>query len=307
MRIFTKQPVSKLGRNRQSVAPKVSSRTNSYYSSRTQEDTNTGRRQEKNRPKPSAGILDNVIPRAGVVLLLIAIISSVIYGLTLTTNPRVIELKVANSKLLQEQSSYQLAASKLFSDSIWNRNKLTINTSSIASQLMKQFPELSAVNITLPFISHRPLVYLTPAQPALILVNPTGSYVLDASGRALVSLSSPDELLKYNIPQVNDNSGFKLLTGQQVISSKDVSFIKSIVAQLAAKQLVVSILTLPPATREVDANIVSKPYIVRFNLQNGDPKKQAGVFLAVNARLTSQGIVPAKYIDVRVPGRAYYQ
>ena len=91
------------------------------------------------------------------------------------------------------------------------------------------------------------------------------------------------------------------------MSSTDISFIKTVIAQLAAKQVIVSGLTLPVASREIDANIAGVGYIVKFNLQDGKALQQAGTFLATKGRLDSQSITPSQYIDVRVPGRAYYK
>ena len=78
-------------------------------------------------------------------------------------------------------------------------------------------------------------------------------------------------------------------------------------AQLTAKQYTISALTLPAGTSELDASLSGLPYIVKFNLQATNARQQVGTFLATAGRLSSQHITPAKYVDVRVDGRAYYQ
>jgi hypothetical protein len=64
---------------------------------------------------------------------------------------------------------------------------------------------------------------------------------------------------------------------------------------------------LPAGTSELDVHLAGQPYFVKFNLNNNDPRQQAGTFLAAIANLQKNHITPAQYIDVRVDGRAYYQ
>jgi hypothetical protein len=66
-------------------------------------------------------------------------------------------------------------------------------------------------------------------------------------------------------------------------------------------------MTLPPATSELDVRVAGQPYFIKFNLQSGDARQQAGTFLATQSHLQSQNIVPSTYIDVRVDGRSYYK
>jgi hypothetical protein len=65
-------------------------------------------------------------------------------------------------------------------------------------------------------------------------------------------------------------------------------------------------MVLPVQTNELDVNLAGQSYFVKFDLQENDPRQQAGTFLATIASLKSQNITPTKYVDVRVDGRAYY-
>jgi hypothetical protein len=91
------------------------------------------------------------------------------------------------------------------------------------------------------------------------------------------------------------------------LPAASVGFIQTVIAQLAAKQFVVSGMTLPAAASELDAQLAGQPYFVKFNLESDNPRGEVGTFLATIAQLRRQNIVPAKYVDVRVDGRAYYQ
>ena len=279
-----------------------------YYSRRTDDEANLGR--QKNRPsaKPkSNSILNFWLQRFGLLVLLVVILVSVVSAVNLNNDARIISLKSSGSSFLRDSTIYQKSVNHILSKSIWNRNKITIDTNQVRKQMLLQYPELSDVSVVLPLLAHRPVVYLTPSSPALVISGVNGSFILDINGKALLSVKDVKTIPSLKLPILTDQSGLKLVLGQRVLSSTDISFIQGMIAQLAAKHVVVSGLTLPVASREIDASIAGVGYIVKFNLQDGKPLQQAGTFLATKMRLDSQSITPSQYIDVRVPGRAYWQ
>lgn len=279
-----------------------------YYSNRKDSETNLGRQQNRQVDKPKREkLLSFWMHRFGLLVLLIVCVASVISALSLSGSARIIILKSTGSGFLRSQSVYQKAADDILAKSIFNRNKITIDTASLNNQMLKQFPELDAVSVVLPMLAHRPIIYLTPPQPTLIISGLNGNYILDNRGKALLQVADMKTIASLKLPLITDQSGLKLVLGQRVLSSVDITFIQTIIAELAAKQVSISSLTLPVASREIDAGITGQPYVVKFNLQGGSALQQAGTFLALKSHLTTQNIVPAHYIDVRVPGRAYYQ
>lgn len=279
-----------------------------YYSRRLDSEANLGRQQNrKSTSSAPSNLLNFWLQRFGLLVLLIVCLVSVISALSLSNDARIIVLKSSGSSFLRDSGVYQKAASHILSKSIFNRNKITVDTAGFSKQMLKQFPELDTVSMVLPMLAHRPVVYLTPPQPSLILTGLNGSYVLDSSGKALLLVADIKSVANLKLPVLTDQSGLRLQLGQRVLSSVDISFIQSIIAQLAAKQVAVSSLTLPVASREIDAGITGQPYIVKFNLQDGKALQQAGTFLALKSHLATENITPSQYIDVRVPGRAYYK
>ncbi len=277
---------------------------------RRDSDVNTGHQAGQSRgaaKRPAAVSLRRFwLRRFGMIILITVLLICVISALSLSPNAKIAPLKVADSSsFLRHEATYQIAANKLLAASVWNRNKVTIDTDKFSAQMVKQFPELSSVSVTLPLLAHRPVVYLQPAQPALILATDNGSYVIDERGRAL--LPATGSAVQAQLPQVVDQSGLQARLNQQVLSSDDVRFIQTVVRQLAAKQFTVSSLVLPANSSELDARLAGKSYFVKFNLQDDDPRQQAGTFLATIANLQRKNTLPGKYVDVRVPGRAYYQ
>jgi hypothetical protein len=283
--------------------------TFSYRASRSEQQRDTGRQLQRESAQAAAHRLGHFwLQRFGLVILLAAIVVSLANVLTLSTSAKVITLTTAdNQSLLRPPAAYQLAASQQLQHSIWNRNKVTIDTSKLSQQLLNQFPELSSVSVTVPLLAHRPLVYIEPAQPALILATNNGAFVVDTTGKALVRADTAAALNKPKLPVVTDQSGLLIQLNHQALSTASVGFIQTIIAQLAAKQFTVSGLSLPAATSELDVQVAGQPYFVKFNLESTDPRGEAGTFLATIAQLHSQNITPAKYVDVRVDGRAYYQ
>lgn len=270
--------------------------------------SNTSRLRPGQREARSVGTLWGQIGRrAGVLILGLAIIVSVINLLSVSPHAKIEPLasSMAGSPLLRSQAEYQAAADKALSSSLWNRNKITIDTGGVSRQMMSQFSELSSVSVTLPLAAHRPTIYVQPAQASLVVAADNGAFVIDQNGRAL--MPSANLPTAHNLPQIVDQSGLHIQSGHQVLTSDDVVFIQTVLAELAAKKVGVSSMVLPAASRELDIYIAGQPYFVKFNLANNDARQQAGTYLATVAELGRQHVTPAHYVDVRVDGRAYYQ
>lgn len=306
----TKKPADKSLRQRlradSDEARRLSTGFN-YYAQRSETSANTGRKFRQEVLKPAATTVGNFwVQRFGLGILLIAIGLCIGNALRVTSQVKIQQIGPhASSSLFHNQSAYQSSAAALIRSSVFNSNKLTINTGKISQQLLATYPELSSATVTLPLISHRPIVYVSYSQPALILHNASGSYVLDTDGKVLIPTNA--EAVALGLPSVTDKSGFVLQQNKQVLTTTDIAFIQAVVAGLKAKNVAVGEMTLPPAANELDVAIAGKPYFVKFNLHASGAKLQIGSFLAVQAHLTGEGVTPAKYIDVRVDGRAYYQ
>jgi hypothetical protein len=208
---------------------------------------------------------------------------------------------------LRSPAAYSQVADALFGDSVLNRTKLTINTARLAQRLHQQFPELATVAVTLPVFGQRAVVHIEPRTPALILSPASGqSYVLDVTGRALVTPAQAPGVGKLNLPVVTDQSGLSITPGRVALPGSTVAFITEVVGQLRAAHVTPSSLTLPKGTSELDIRVNGAPYYVKFNVR-GDARVEAGTFLAVKQKLEHDRKTPSTYLDVRVDGRAYYK
>lgn len=290
----------------------------SYYSNRNSRDTsqkpisnNVGaQKTSSSRQKTTANNTDSQywIHRLGFVFLMAALIASMFTILKLDSNPNIIFLgdkkKYQYSDAVQ-QNLYNSAAKDLRS-SIFNINKLTVNSSGIRKNLMNQYPEFANITINIPILDHRPIIYLDPSYPVFILKNINGQYLINQNGAAFMHGDNTafDYLKLINI---EDQSGYQIKLGSLAMAKSDVDFINEVAYQLKAKGLMISKVVLPQSSREADIYLKGKTYFVKFNIQSDTAREQVGTFLASDHYTATHNINVSQYYDVRVDGRAYYK
>lgn len=248
------------------------------------------------------------IKRSGTIVAVIVCVICAISLLSLSDKPRVILLDEGNAYAFQEAANYEAAAQKHLSSSLWNRNKVTIDTSATAQALKQQFPEISKVSITLPLVGQRPIVYIQANAPAFVMQSINGTFVLDASGTSLIARDGVPEPVANDLPVITDQSGNRAVSGKQVISRSNAEFIQTVLTSLTQKKLIVESLVLPAGhVQQLDVRISGKPFIIKFDMHDGGGvRQQIGSYLALQKMLDDQSKTPSQYIDVRVLGRAYY-
>ena len=296
---------------RRPLAERQSPAAFSYYARPRTERSTTPREAGRRDSKQGLPVWEHLLQKFGLVILLIVVVVGLVSALSLSTNPRIIAVSGTSSQyFLHDNATYEQVGTSILSSSIWNRNKVTINPSSVSKQLKSRFPELADVSLALPFLGHRPIIYIQPQKPALIIASShSGSYVVDEHGTALLATTELPATSQLDLPVVTDQAGLSVHSGTQILTADDVAFIVNVVAQLKAHNIAIESLTLPSGTSELDLRINGKPYFVKFNMRASlaSARQQAGTFIAVKNRLENQHITPGQYIDVRVDGRAYYQ
>ncbi len=197
--------------------------------------------------------------------------------------------------------------SRTLNGSLRNNSSWTLDENAIEADLKRNYPEVARVVVKKPIFSRSLLVTVIPHKPSFILTTTDSkAFLLDTSGRALVSASQITDSGELSVPTLHDASGFPVQLGSQALPRSIVNFAMTVQKALADERVKVASLTLPAAASQLDVAIVGKPYYVKFNLQE-DPLQQSGAFLAAKARLERERTVPTAYIDVRVPERAYYK
>lgn len=299
--MFRKKP--KETNSREPVGRQPAAPVFSYYASRSRTDEKTGR----NVAAARVGATKNHLRQLPLLLAAAAIVISLGYTTTLTNTPKIVVRSSAPSSVLQDNEVYQAGGQELLKQSLFNRNKLTINTDQIAEQMRQRFPELEAVVVSLPLMGHRPIIEIMPTEPALLMSSQNGGlYAIGAQGRALVRASDLPSEIRRSLLVVEDTTDLAIEPGQQVLPLPMMRFIRDVHKQLSAQQIQIDRVTLPPAAHELHVYPADEAYYVKFSLE-ADSRVQAGTYLAVRERLESERTEVKEYIDVRVEERAYYR
>jgi hypothetical protein len=300
---------------RRSLAPRSTVRSNTVFSYHANRAVRAGESQyrdaEREERQAEAARLgrkhQSWLKRTSNVAVLLAILMVAAFCLQLNSKAKVVPVGTNESQklFLRDKQVYSEAAQKAFTP--WaNSNKLTVNAQKVANDLKRQFPELQEVSVSLPVIGNRPVVYIQPAVPQLMLMAQNGVFILDGNGRALISGNQVPQLSRLQIPSVSDQSGLSIQSGQIALPRAIVYFITEVTGQLKAKKVPIVSLTLPPGTNELHVKLDGTGYFVKFNL-HGHARAEVGTFLATKQYLEQQHKVPREYIDVRVENKAFYK
>jgi len=283
----------------------------SYYSHRSNEQANTGRR-DTFAPVPSAQPAIWSVASSGQKalygILTVVVVACGIYALQLSPTPKVVlRQDAATAYFLQDKTVYQESAERVLDTSILNKNKLTVDTAGVKLSLLKSYPEIKSVDFTLPLLAHQSVITIEPYRPSFILTTTdSNAFLLDATGRALATTTQINNIEELDVPTLQDKTGITVRTGTRALPSTSISFTQTVLSALKAADVTASSLVLPAAAYELDVFISGTSYFVKFNLQE-DPLQQAGTYLATKDRLATDKVKVGEYIDVRVPGRSYYK
>jgi hypothetical protein len=227
--------------------------------------------------------------------MIILLIVAGLINLYLRPEPKII----VSSTVYRPTNIYRTKVEPTFKN-FKNRNKLTFDEKNLVASLKQQFPEISQVQVELPILGQTPKVRIDVASPSLVLQG----LIVDAKGRAIGSLSEFPNIK--NLPQVIDESGIKVRTGQSVLSASEVNFILTVVALCQKAQIPIASLTLPKLPQQLDLRTTDRPYYVKFYM-GGDALVQTGQFLAARKEFDISKKQPPEYLDVRVSGKIFYK
>lgn len=233
------------------------------------------------------------------IILIMLLVFGLIYSLILKPQPKI----VASDLSYHQLADYDNKITPLFRN-FNDRNKVTFNESAITSAVQKQFPEVQAVRVELPFFSEVPIVRLSVSPPAFNLHSGSRSFIVDSQGIVVAKTTDLPKL--HALVNLIDQSGYPAVIGQPVIGSSAVDFINIVTKQSTRAKVPISSLSLPPLAQELDLRTSDAPYYVKFYL-GGDALTQAGQFLAARHQFAQSHQSPAEYLDVRVSGKIFYK
>ncbi|MEX2014870.1 MAG: hypothetical protein WD885_02950 [Candidatus Saccharimonadales bacterium] len=281
-------------------------KTFSYRSARRSSDTNNSNGTGKsslnvqNNGKSLAGRL---ISKVINVLILLAVIISLAYLSYVDTNP---VIKLDQTVIPRDQADYYDAVRKEISSSIAYTNKLTFNSDKFAENLKAEFPEINSVIVEIPVFKHRPIVNISVSDPSARLVTNEESYILDSEGRALFSEDKINEQFDISkLVSINDSSGHPVVLGEPVLTEQQINYIREVINQSNASHIPAQTFSLEFGGSAVDIKFQDASYIVKFSFYE-DPKQSSGAYFAIREEINNGSVpMPQKYIDLRIPDKAY--
>jgi len=231
----------------------------------------------------------------------------VVFATTLSTNPTV-ELRKDNAKYY-EAAVYEVAAREAIKGSIFNRSKLFFQDTAFTRVLKTKFPEISTVKPIMPLGGRNLSVIITVSEPFAYVTSGTENGILNSEGVLVVksAQSVPDNLinLRFTEPQSNFTVGSRILT------ESELDLLTMLVREMKALQFADSTsgsigqVLFNVADGQMEAQLQNKPFFVKLSTFTTDGDQQVGGAIATLKQLDKENSLPTKYIDVRVPGRAF--
>jgi cell division septal protein FtsQ len=208
-----------------------------------------------------------------------------------------------SSQIFHTSDNYTAATNKILRGLKYS-NKVTFNENSLIDKLQEQFPEIVSARVELPIFAQTPVVHLKVANASFVLSSNSQTYIIDSEGVAVAKASDYPNAQKLIV--VDDQSGFNVGVGKQVMSAGAVNFINTLAKQSERSKVAISSLTLPRLAQELDLRTIDRPYYVKFYL-GGDVYLQAGQFLSSRKQFDDSSSQPAEYLDVRIPGKIFFK
>lgn len=270
-----------------------------YYRSNP---SNRGDVERRNTKLEGGERLANGRKRRNLYILIVAL-TIVLLWLPLSTTPEIVIQNQRKGLPSTDVARYKLASEHILSESLTSHTKLTLNKTGFEQQLKKQFPEIGDVKVSYSLFSYHPTVSLALEPPAMVLSSKAGQYLISGNGIIIAPLEKSTES---DLPLVHDNALQQATPGKAVLPASYVRFVNDVLAQLKANNLQVGALSMPPGLAELDLAITGDNYAGQFNME-GNSREQAGTFLAARNYLEKNHKLPKQYINVMVPGKAYYK
>lgn len=231
--------------------------------------------------------------------------SALSFELWLSPLPKVTVVSLPGT-IARSESAYQDGLKDIWSKSIFNHSKVTIQTEQLSQTIKQRFPELASADIELPLLGQLPNVVLTPAEPVILLVTQNGVFYLGADGKTLARTDQVTANALGGLPTVRDDSGLVPEPGKNGLPKQTITTVIKLLRLSASANIDVESLSLPISPNEIDLLAKGTTYTVRFALDQ-DPRQGIGALLALRDKFKSDNISPSSYLDLRVPDKAFYK
>ncbi len=230
-------------------------------------------------------------------ILLLAIAVGVVFFSSIFRIDKV-DVQGPNTELSQSLSS---EVSKYLNSSLAGKNWLFLDASSLKGRLQKTFTGQEAIVVEKQFPNK--LIVKTDEQKAAIIWK-TGSkkYIVSINGRVMSEFLGENSS---DLSTLTDGSSLPVDVGNKILSRDFVSFAIKVGDYIKAKSLGPEQIYITETTKELLVK-TNAGYEIKFNTEE-TPDSQLRSLQATLDLLASQKKQATQYIDLRVPGRAFYK
>jgi hypothetical protein len=240
-------------------------------------------------------------------LIAIGAVGLVVFATTLSTNPTV-ELRKDNAKYY-EAAVYEAAASDATKASIFNRSKLLFQDTEFIRDLKTKFPEISTVKPIMPLGGRDMTVIITVSEPFAYVTSGNDNGILNSDGVLVVKngQSVPDNLINLRFTESQSN----FAVGSRIMTESELHLLTMLVRETKSLQFsdsktgIIKQVLFNVADGQMEAQLQDKPFYIKLSTFTTDGDQQVGGAIATLKQLDRENSLPTKYIDVRVPGRAF--
>lgn len=232
--------------------------------------------------------------------------SACLYTLSLSGSPRVVVEKQPGV-VQRDPSVYEQHVQAVWRSSVFNRTKLTVNTQQTRQAILDTYHELGDVRIQLPLVGRRATIVLVPIAPSLQIEGHGGTFYVDAEGKALADTSNVTS--SSSVPVVQDDGVLGVTPGQLVLPRTQVASIVQLFTEFQAAHISLRSMTLSDkAANQLNVQAEADTYYIKVQLdESTDARQVVGTYVAMQKKFAADGAGPTEYLDLRVPGRAFYK
>ncbi len=210
------------------------------------------------------------------------------------------DIQVEGSNIIQKQHIVELADT-ILARHPFSRNLFTVWSARIDKNMVSSDQRMKSVEVKRLW-PNRLLLVITERQPSLGWRSGNQQFVLDVDGTAI----GYQDQLNLKLPTVTDSTNLPVKIGDRVVPTRFVSFCTGIILNMPKRTgLNITGMRVPDTTSEVYIS-TNKNFLIKFDTTRG-LDEQLGDLKSVLDSLVRSSKTPAEYIDLRVPGKAYYK
>ncbi|MCA9347334.1 hypothetical protein KC930_02005 [Candidatus Saccharibacteria bacterium] len=236
-------------------------------------------------------------------ILLAIFIGYVLFMLLALNSQPVIDITSSNTTGITADR-YKQPLTSFLKQSIFNTNKITLRSSQIEKDMMRDFPEINSISIRYSFVGRHPEARISIDSIPITYNSNGASYLVTSRGMNVGTI----ETLPFQKDQIliKDESGVQTSKGNIVLRQVDVDYFIKIKQILNSKNQKVEYFRLTTSQREAELKIVGAPYFVKLYLDD-NPLIEMGTYYASIKTIGEGGESPKEYIDVRAGEKVYWK